>query len=174
MKAQFQTLTFTTIFFLMPLFSHADPLQPGSVAPVLTVMTDSGESLELAAVYAKGPVLLYFYPRADTPGCTKQACNLRDHFADLQDAGIQVLGASLDSVEKQRAFRDKYDLPFPLVADTEKALAKAFGVPTNMGLFTARQSFLIVDGSVVWVDTSATPSTQTADALAAFKARRGS
>jgi thioredoxin-dependent peroxiredoxin len=172
MKYNQKTLTFILSLTLMPLFSQAEPLTAGATAPAFTVTVETGETLELAALYAKGPVLVYFYPKADTPGCTKQACNLRDHFADLEKAGIQVLGASLDSVKSQAAFKKKYELPFPLVADTDKALAKAFGVPTNMGLFTARQSFLVVDGKVVWSDTSATPATQAADALAALAAHR--
>jgi thioredoxin-dependent peroxiredoxin len=161
-------LTLTILFAAMSLF--AQPLTPGQPAPTLTITTDDGAALDLGDLYAAGPVLIYFYPKADTPGCTAQACNLRDNFADLQDAGIRVLGVSSDTVAKQAAFRSKYQLPFSLIADTERELAKAFGVGTIMGLVNQRQSFLVMDGKVVWRDLSAKPATQTQDALAAFAA----
>jgi peroxiredoxin Q/BCP len=144
-------------------------LEKGTQAPELTVLTHTGDSVELAEAYASGPVLVYFYPKADTPGCTKQACNLRDNFADLEDAGVTVFGVSTDSVKAQAKFREKYNLPFTLISDSDKELGKAFGVGSYMGMAYKRQTFLIVDGVVVWSDGSATPATQTEDALAALQ-----
>lgn len=165
-------LTFILVSILpMSLFAN-DPLEVGSAAPVLTVITHKGTELDLADLYAKGPVLVYFYPKADTPGCTKQACNLRDNFGELTEAGIQVIGVSMDSVEDQSAFQEKYDLPFLLVADEDKRLGKGFGVGGFMGMAYRRQSFLVVDGTVVWRDLKARPASQTSDALAAFKAHQ--
>lgn len=160
-------LTFS--FLAMPLFSRAEPIAVGAKAPAIEVTNEMGETMDLAGIYADNTVLVYFYPKADTPGCTNQACNLRDSFAELEKAGITVLGASRDDVDAQRAFKEKYGLPFHLVADTEGKLADGFGVNRTLGLFTARQSFLVRDGIVVWRDTSATPATQAADALAAAK-----
>lgn len=149
--------------------ASADPLAVGSPAPSLTVTTHTGESLDLQEAYSSGPVLVYFYPKADTPGCTAQACNLRDHFAELSDKGITVIGVSQDSVEKQAAFRDKYELPFTLVADADKSMGRAFGVDSIplIGAYN-RQSFLVVDGKIAWRDLSASPKRQSQDALAAL------
>jgi peroxiredoxin Q/BCP len=152
----------------MSLFA-SNPLEVGAPAPVLSVMTSKGTELDLGDLYAKGPVLVYFYPRADTPGCTKQACNIRDNFGDLTAAGIQVVGVSMDSVEDQSAFQEKYDLPFILVADKKKELGKAYGVGGYMGMAYKRQSYLIVDGKVAWRDLKANPASQSADILAALK-----
>jgi peroxiredoxin Q/BCP len=163
-------LLLITLFLLpMALFAK-DPLSVGQPAPALTVTTHTGDQLDLGALYAKGPVLVYFYPKADTPGCTKQACNLRDNFADLQEAGVEVVGVSADSVADQKAFQEKYNLPFTLVADSDKALGDAFGMGSFLGIGFKRQSFLIVDGKIAWRDLKASPASQTADALAALKA----
>jgi peroxiredoxin Q/BCP len=72
--------------------------------------------------------IVFFYPRANTPGCTAEACNLRDHYKTLQDKGYQLFGVSADSSKKQKSFADKYDLPFPLLADEDKSVINAFGV----------------------------------------------
>ncbi|NDV62034.1 peroxiredoxin [Puniceicoccales bacterium CK1056] len=152
----------------MSLFA-SNPLEVGAEAPTITVITHKGTELNLGELYAKGPVLVYFYPRADTPGCTKQACNIRDNFDSLTAAGIEVIGVSMDSVEDQSAFQEKYDLPFLLVADEDKQLGKGFGVGGFMGMAYRRQSFLVVDGTVVWRDLKAKPASQSADILAALK-----
>ena len=156
------------------LFGRSEPLEVGDKAPQMASLTDTGETLELKTVYEAGPVLVYFYPRSDTPGCTKQACNLRDHFEALQDAGATVLGVSKDSVVRQAAFKKKYTLPFTLLADTEGKLGTAFGVQSGKTGSHRRQSFLVVDGKVAWRDLAATPATQAEDALAALQALRGS
>lgn len=157
--------------FLVPMALFAkNPLEVGSDAPALTVTTHTGSALDLAEAYSRGPVLIFFYPKADTPGCTKQACNLRDHYGDLKEAGIQVFGVSMDDVETQKAFSEKYDLPYLLVADDERELGNAFGVGSYMGMAYKRQTFLVKDGKIAWRDLSAKPATQTADALAAHEA----
>lgn len=163
--ATFILLTFTCMAFLSSLF--ASPLEVGATAPAITVPDDTGAPLSLAGEYEKGPVLVYFYPKADTPGCTRQACNLRDNFEALTDAGVIVLGVSMDSPEAQAAFKAKYDLPFRLLADTEGKVCEGFGVPRK-GRFASRQSFLVKDGKVAWRDLSAAPKTQAQDALAAL------
>jgi peroxiredoxin Q/BCP len=145
----------------------AEPLEIGSEAPALKVKIDSGDTIDLAEAYGQGAVLVYFYPRADTPGCTKQACNLRDHYAALQDAGITVFGVSTDEVEAQKAFKVKFNLPFTLIADPKAKLVDAFGVPKN-GDFARRQAFLIKGAKIVWRDLEAKPATQAEDALAAL------
>ncbi|MFP4540402.1 MAG: peroxiredoxin [Opitutales bacterium] len=167
--------TFLSLSILLPMFGFGkDPLAVGAEAPTLSVTTHTGETLDLGSSYAEGPVLVYFYPKAFTPGCTAQACNLRDEFADLAAEGITVLGVSRDSVEKQAEFRAEYNLPFTLIADTGNELGKAFGVGSMMGVVHKRQSFLVVDGKVAWRDLSATPASQAQDLLAAYAALRAS
>src|SRR5438309_7642655 len=118
----------------MFLFSRAaaEPLKVGDAAPAVTGITETGEKLALADVYKKQPyTLVYFYPKADTPGCTKQGCSLRDGYEALTKKGVVVIGVSHDDVAAQKAFKDKYHLPFTLIADTDKTVINAFGVPTK-------------------------------------------
>jgi len=134
----------------------------GSPAPDLTAIDQDGSSVSFGDIYKKGVTLVYFYPKADTPGCTKEACSLRDSFADLRGRGLQILGVSEDKEEAQKNFQVKYKLPFTLIADKDGAVAMAFGVPTTAG-FAKRQSFLVQDGKVVWRDLQASTSEQAAD-----------
>lgn len=136
------------------IFARAEPLPVGAEAPRISAVDQDGKPLDFAAVYAVGPTLVYFYPKADTPGCTAQACSLRDAFADLRGEGLQILGVSSDKPAAQKKFQEKYQLPFTLVADADGKVAEAFGVPTMLG-FAKRQSFLIKDGKVVWTALSA-------------------
>ncbi len=135
---------------------EAGAISVGDEAPRLTARDQDGEEINLAEVYAKGPTLVYFYPKAGTPGCTAQACSLRDAFPDFAADGVQVIGVSADSVEAQKKFAEEYNLPFTLLADTDLAVAKAFGVPTVPVLgVPKRQSFLVVDGKIAWIVESA-------------------
>jgi thioredoxin-dependent peroxiredoxin len=129
--------------------AHAAPLAVGAAAPEISGTDQHGKTVDLKEVYAKGPTLVYFYPKADTPGCTKQGCSIRDAWSDLQAKGVQVVGVSEDSVEAQKKFADKYNLPHTLIADADGKFAAAFGVDM-MGKVTSRQSFLIKDGKVAW------------------------
>jgi thioredoxin-dependent peroxiredoxin len=101
--------------------------QVGETAPDFTAQTDTGETLKLSDLRGKR-VVLYFYPKADTPGCTRQACTIRDNYQRFRDVDVVVLGASPDTVEEQAAFKAKYDLPFTLLADADHELADAYGV----------------------------------------------
>jgi peroxiredoxin Q/BCP len=142
----------------------ASPVDVGAPAPLASALTDAGESLDLATVYAANDyTLVYFYPRADTPGCTKQGCSLRDSYEELSDRGVAVIGVSYDKVAKQRAFKEKYQFPFTLLADTDKQVAKAFGADGLM--FASRSAFLIHDGKVVYADHQGTTSEQAAKIL---------
>ena len=129
---------------------NAEPLSVGSPAPTLDgILNQDNQTINLTEKFKSGWVLVYFYPKADTPGCTKQACSLRDDFSTLTSKGLTVFGVSTDKAESQKAFQDKYQLPFTLLADHDQRVAKAFGVPTDLG-FAKRMSFLIHDGKVVW------------------------
>lgn len=161
-------------FLTMFTTSHAEPLPLGAQAPAVTGVTDTGDKLDFAATYLKGYTLVYFFPKADTPGCTAEGCSLRDAFQDLSDKGVTVIGVSTDDVAAQKAFKEKYHFPFTLVADKDQTVVKAFGVPTKeipmMGALAARQSFLISkDGKIVWRDLKASTKQQAADVLKALK-----
>ena len=139
----------------------------GAAAPEITAIDQDGNPVAFADIYKKGTTLVYFYPKADTPGCTKEACSLRDSFPELRARGLQILGVSEDQEAAQKSFQDKYKLPFTLIADHDGSVAKAFGVPTTMG-FAKRQSFLVQDGKIVWVELNASTSKQAADVSAAL------
>ena len=145
--------------------SSAQALDVGAALPAVTATDEAGSEVKLAEVAAAGWTLVYFYPKADTPGCTKQACSLRDEYAKLADKGVKIYGVSMDPVKAQKAFREKYQLPFDLLADEDGAVLKAFGVPSTMG-FAKRQAFLFKDGKLVWRDLSASTDQQAADVLA--------
>jgi peroxiredoxin Q/BCP len=144
-----KTLSLIASLLALSVVAQADPLAVGAKAPEITAPNQDGKPVKFADVYAKGPTLVYFYPKADTPGCTKQACSLRDDYSKLQGKNIQVIGVSEDSADAQKKFQEKYTLPFTLIADTDGKVAAAFGVPMR-GKVTQRQSFLIRDGKVVW------------------------
>ena len=103
------------------------PLQVGDSVPAFSVLDDRGNTQNLSDYKGK-KLVVFFYPKASTPGCTAEACDLRDHYKQLQDAGYALLGVSADSVKRQRNFSAKYDFPFPLLADEAKQVINAFGV----------------------------------------------
>jgi peroxiredoxin Q/BCP len=128
---------------------------PGDLAPDFEGRTQSGETLRLSDLRGR-PVALFVYPKDDTPGCTRQACNLRDHTAALEAAGVAVVGLSPDDEAAHARFAGKYALPFPLVADPEKTILGAYGVWGEKTLYgrlflgVKRTTFLIgPDGRVV-------------------------
>jgi peroxiredoxin Q/BCP len=151
-------MSFLTFFGL----KKAPSIEIGATAPIVAALDAEGKTVRFADVYAQGITLVYFYPKADTPGCTKEACSVRDSMEGLKARGVQVLGVSGDKPEAQKQFRDKYHLPFTLIADVDGAVARAFGVPTLLG-FPKRRSFLIKDGKVVWRDLSVAPATHVAE-----------
>jgi thioredoxin-dependent peroxiredoxin len=102
-------------------------LQAGDKVPEFSVVDDRGNTQSLSA-YKGQKLVVFFYPKANTPGCTAEACDLRDHYKELQDAGYALLGVSADSQKKQRNFSEKYSFPFPLLADEDKQVIEAFGV----------------------------------------------
>lgn len=154
-------------FVMFGFGSKAAELEVGAAAPALTAVDQDGQPVVFEKIYEKGFTLVYFYPKADTPGCTKQACSLRDAYAKLGEIGVQVIGVSSDDAKAQKKFQEKYRLPFTLVADTDKKVMDAFGVPHTLG-FASRQAFLVQNGKIVWRDLTASTEQQAADVLAAI------
>jgi peroxiredoxin Q/BCP len=159
---------------LLALFNRASatPLKVGDAAPAVTATTETGATLNLADVYKNGYTLVYFYPKADTSGCTAQGCSLRDGYGDLTKHGVTVIGVSHDTAAAQKAFKDKNHFPFALIADTDESTSMAFGVPDITGTkLTQRQAYLIdKNGKVVWCDYKAKTTQQAEDVLKALAA----
>ena len=151
------------------LIRTGEPLELGDPAPDVTAPDQSGRPVRLADFYQDGYTLIFFFPKADTPGCTAQACSLRDEYAELQARKVSVFGVSADSVGTLRRFKEKYQLPFPLLVDEERRVSEAFGVPTLLGM-THRQTFLICEGKIAWRDLRASTRWQARDVLAALSA----
>lgn len=158
-----------TVAFLLST-SQANPVEVGTKAPSVKSKDQNGKDVDLAEIYKKGLTLVYFYPKADTPGCTKEACSLRDAFAKLTEKGVSVIGVSLDKASDQKAFAEKYNLPFTLLADEKGEVVNAFGVPVIRIGFASRQSFLVnKDGLIVWRDLKASTDKQAEDVLKAVE-----
>ncbi|HCN30077.1 MAG TPA: peroxiredoxin [Verrucomicrobiales bacterium] len=135
-------------------------------APEVAGINQDGREVRFAEVYARGPTVVFFYPKAGTPGCTAQACSLRDAFAELHKQGVHVLGVSTDGQAAQKKFRGDHKLPYDLIADPEGKILAAFGVSKVLGgllPYSSRQCFLIKGGRVIWRDTSASTSQQADD-----------
>ena len=149
-------------------------VEEGRPAPAFALTSDTGETVTLESLRGK-PVVLYFYPEDDTPGCTRQACGIRDSWGEFQRRGAVVLGVSPDSERSHVKFKEKYDLPFTLLADPDHAVAEAYGVwvekknygRTYMGI--KRSTFVIdADGNVARIMRRVKPAEHTDDVLGAL------
>lgn len=139
-------------------------LAVGTKAPTFTTQDTSGKTVSLEN-YAGKNVVLYFYPKDDTPGCTKEACSFRDNYSAYQTKDVAVLGVSMDDVASHQKFTEKFNLPFPLLADTNGAIAKAYGV--DGGGYAKRVTFVIDgSGSIAKVYDSVKTDTHASDILA--------
>jgi thioredoxin-dependent peroxiredoxin len=149
-------------------------VREGDVAPDFELTSDTGEAVRLSG-FIGNPIILYFYPKDDTPGCTTQACGIRDAYGEFERAGAVVLGISPDDERSHTKFRDKYGLPFTLLADTDHSVAEQYGVwgeksfagKKYMGV--SRSTFVIgADGNVMRVMHNVKPATHADDVLAAL------
>jgi peroxiredoxin Q/BCP len=154
--------------------AHELKLKEGDVAPAFTAPTSGGPTASLADFKGR-PVILYFYPRDDTPGCTKEACAFRDAFADFTAKGAVVLGVSADSVKSHDKFIQKFKLPFTLLADEDKRIVEAYGVWGEKSFMGRRYqgihrvTFLIGgDGRIQRIWPKVKPEEHAAEVLAAL------
>ena len=152
----------------------ANLLEPGTVAPALSGNDQDGNPVSLAD-FKGNKLVLFFYPKDNTPGCTKEACNLRDNYKELQEKGFKILGVSIDDEKSHIKFITKFDLPFPLLADTEKATVEAYGVWGEKSMYgrkymgTHRTTYLIdEEGKIEHVIKKVKTGDHTAQILALY------
>lgn len=150
-------------------------MKAGERAPDFELSGDDGSPVRLTDVLAKGPVVLFFYPKAMTPGCTAESCTFRDRGQEFAELGASRLGISLDSVEKQHRFSTKHSFDFPLLSDGGGAVARQFGVKRSLLPVTRRATFVIdTDRTVLAViESEFDTDRHAAEALAALKAKAG-
>ena len=150
----------------------------GAPAPTFTLLDDAGNTVDLAALRGQ-TVVLYFYPKDDTPGCTTQACGFRDRYAEVTDANAVVFGISPDSVASHAKFKKKFSLPFPLLADTDHAVCEAYGVWNEKSMYGKKymgvtRSHVVIgpDGTLVDVQIKVSPEDSVKRAIASAAATR--
>jgi peroxiredoxin Q/BCP len=124
-------------------------LEAGSRAPEFVLENDQGGETSLSELVQNGPLILYFYPADFTPGCTKEACSIRDIHDDIQAVGLQVAGVSPQDADSHQRFRDEHDLPFTLLSDPEKVAVKMYDVDGPFGVGVRRTTFLISQDRVI-------------------------
>ena len=164
-----------TLMLMQTLYAQENKSpKPGDKAPLVQGVDQTGHEWKLADAIGKKVVLLYFYPKDDTPGCTKEACGFRDSLADLKKQNVEVVGVSFDPSDSHQKFIAKYNLNFPLIADTDGKIADAYGVRMPGKNMARRVSFLIGrDGKIVHVTDSPnadTHLTETRTAVEKLKA----
>jgi len=145
-------------------------VETGMKAPDFTARITSGKTVHLHDYKGK-KVVLYFYPKDDTPGCTVEACGLRDQYQKVRELNAEVLGVSVDSVDSHQKFTDKFHLPFQLVADPDKSITKAYGVLNDKSNMARRVTFIIDEqGKIAKVFETVKPAEHPAEVLQALKA----
>jgi peroxiredoxin Q/BCP len=142
----------------------ADMPKVGDKAPDFSAPASDGTTAHLSDYVGKGPIILYFYPKDDTKGCTAEACGIRDTMEEFKGLDAIVLGVSFDSVDSHKAFIAKYKLPFVLLADTGKKIAKTYGVADDSSKVASRVTFVINKaGKIAFVDPKVNPVTHAAE-----------
>lgn len=127
-----------------------EEIKVGDQLPLFGAKDQNGNDFYIASVLHKKVLVIYFYPKDDTPGCTKQACFFRDQYEEFKDMGAEVIGISGDSVKSHKKFAEQYKLPFTLLSDEDKNLRKLFGVPTNLlGLLPGRVTYVVDKKGIV-------------------------
>jgi thioredoxin-dependent peroxiredoxin len=125
-------------------------LKVGSKIPQFVLPDQDGNNININDLTGKSNLVIYFYPKDDTPGCTAEACSFRDQFVDFKETGAEVIGISSDSVASHKKFAEKHNLPFRLLSDVNKQVRKAFGVPGDMlGLFPGRVTYVVDKQGIV-------------------------
>jgi peroxiredoxin Q/BCP len=154
------------------LFGFGPPdLRIGEAAPDFVLPDRTGKMVRLSEFRGRKAIVLYFYPKDDTPGCTKESCAFRDSYQDFQDAGAEVIGVSSDDAASHGRFAEKYKLPFTLLSDQGGQVRKRYGVPATAGLLPGRVTFVIDRDGVVrhTFNSQFQPTQHIAEALSALR-----
>lgn len=151
--------------------SKQDSVKVGDYAPNFTLPNQSGEEVSLWDVISKGAVVLYFYPKDDTPGCTSEACAFRDSYEVFKDAGAEVIGVSSDSADAHWRFATRHRLPFILLSDKGASVRKLYGVPATLGFMPGRVTYVIDKYGIVRhiFDSQFAPQKHISEALETLK-----
>jgi len=167
MKRKLTIISITVLIGLVFAFTMTKqtsnkPLGIGDTVPEFTLPDQNGDEFKIGDYLGKNAMVIYFYPKDDTPGCTKEACSFRDSFEEFSDRNVKVVGISADDVESHRNFAKKYNLPFTLLADTKNEVRKLFGVKSNlMGLIPGRVTYVIdSSGKVIYIFESQMKATK--------------
>ena len=159
-------LIYTLLFFTLTIMfasSEDTTLTIGDSVPSVVALDHDNNEFDFKANLSEKVSVVFFYPKAHTPGCTLQACSMRDSFSELNEKGIQVIGVSSDRSDSQKSFKDKYSLPYTLISDKGGVVAKAFG----KGKWS-RQAYIFSEGKLIWKDTKGATSKQGDEAKAAL------
>ena len=153
----------------------ASSVKAGDLAPDFSLATADGTTIRLGDYRGKSEVVLFFYPKDDSPGCTAEACSFRDSYEDFLQAGAVVLGVSSDNADDHQAFAGKHRLPFPLLTDPKGSLRTLYGVPRTLGLIPGRVTYLIDREGVVRnvYSSQLRPVSHVKEALQALREIRG-
>jgi len=145
-------------------------LKVGDTLPNFTAKDSNGGIFNSQDFIGKQPLVIYFYPKDDTPGCTVQACSFRDHYQDFKDLGAEVIGISSDSVQSHVRFKSRFNLPFILLSDNDKKLRKLFGVANNFLVLPGRETFVVdANGTILMVFNSMSAKIHITKALEILK-----
>lgn len=147
------------------------PIQVGDLAPDFTLPNQDGSAVTLSHFRGQKAVVLYFYPKDDTPGCTIESCTFRDRYIDIQATGAEVIGVSSDPPNSHRQFAARHSLPFTLVSDEGNKVRNAYGVPSTLGLLPGRVTYIIdLEGKVRHIFNSQfNPKAHVSEAIKALK-----
>lgn len=144
-------------------FSETHSIEIGTRVPDVVAYTHDGKQFDFKETITRNLSLVFFYPKAHTPGCTLQACSLRDSYNDLVSKGLSIYGVSSDTIKSQSSFKDKHSLPYTLISDEGGFVAKAFGKSK-----WSRQAYLFKDGILVWKDTKGATTKQAKEVIKAL------
>lgn len=155
-------LSILFIFILNSLMAQKSKLQIGDSIPNFTLKDQHGNDFSIENIIHKNVLVIYFYPKDDTPGCVKEACSFRDEFEDFKELNATIIGISSDNVNSHKKFAEKYNLPFTLLADTKKEVQKLFGVPKSfLGIIPGRVTYIVgKDGKIKYIFNSLSKAKQ--------------
>ncbi len=138
------------VLIIKNIMGQSNELEVGDAIPIFTLKDQNNNNFDIEKYRGKKAMVIYFYPKDDTPGCTKEACSFRDEFEVFTDLNVEVIGISADNVASHKKFAEKYHLPFTILADTKNKVRKLFGVPSSlMGLLPGRVTYIINKNGII-------------------------